>query len=547
MLAIGVFLSGFLNILYAFFPQRRWIFVIERFVPLEIENASRTLTIITGFFLIALAGGLWQRKWRAWLFSVVVLTASLVFRFTRGVSAQEVFVIVPLVLLLIFRLQFKVRSAQLQFFQKIMIAIVLLGGIFLYSVAGFFLLQGQFFQRVNWSTISQDYEYSAFGIGRDSLVPRTRRARWFEDSISTVSFVVLLSIFAGLFAPSLFSPDITEEDLRRVRRYAIQYGTQSISYFALMEDKKYFFSKNRLSVIAYIVQNGTAVVLGIPLGPPEEREQCVQEFIASVQSHGLKILWYFLDKNDVAPLQTIGMKSLQIGEEALVNVQTFSLEGSSMKNLRNAVTHIEKEQMTFLWFTMDNLPWNIQVGIDGLHQQWLDHRKTVSLTFSMDFYPFPDEKHGVVGVAFSKHGLLLGACSFFPYNKHKALSLDIMIKDRHAPNGTLETLLVKSFQQFRERGVEEVSLGLAALTHLEQLDYLGRTQQETLPEKAMRLLKERFKHFYDYQSLASFKNKFQPRWEPRYLAYTNNHEFIQEVSALIQAHTQTTILAMLKR
>lgn len=532
-IAILVFLSGCLNILYAFFPQRHWLIATERLLPLEIQFASRTLVIITGFFLIALSHGLWKRKFRAWLITCILLLAAAAFHMIRGLTHQDFFTLVlPLVLLLIFRLQFSIRSATEQLIVRIIQACILLLGLFLYAVFGFFLLQGHFQTPVTWQTIASDYQFSVFGIGQDTLIPKTARARWFEDSISAVGIAVLGWIVMTIFGPALFPDKASEEEVKRVRRLVIKYGAQSISYFALQNDKTYFFSQSLLCCIPYAIHNGVAVALGKPLGPKEEHLACIKEFISSMRQHGFPIMWYSLDKSDVRILSHLGMKSLRIGDEAIISIPTFSLDGSVMKPIRNAVSHVQKEHVRWNWHQMDTVPWETLEQLDQLHNAWIGTRNTVPLGFSTNYYPLPDEKRAWVLISYSSHGEPLAALTFFPYHAGKSMALDLMIRADQIPNGLMESMIVESVRYFHTLGVQQLNLGLAALHDLE-------TQTQTkLSLKAMHILSIQFRQFYNYQSLTSFKQKFHPSWEPKYLAHQGDTTFVQAVIALVQAHTQ---------
>lgn len=178
---------------------------------------------------------------------------------------------------------------------------------------------------------------------------------------------------------------------------------------------------------------------------------------------------------------------------------------------------------------MDELPYGVLVDFDNLHEEWLSSKKGKSLAFSLNFYPPPVEEQAWILTAYSPSHKLLVAHTFFPYDSGRGMALDIMIKDKKAPNGISEASIAEAVRRFKEEKIEKVSLGTAPLASVEEED-------KGLIEKGRGLVFNRFNALYNYKFLFDFKNQFKPQWEHRYLAYEKNSDISKIVIALVAVH-----------
>jgi len=503
-IAIFVFTSGLLNVVSAIgLGSRLRIRLLEYILPWSVLSASRSLTLIAGVFLIFLAGGLWQRKKRAMRLSLGLLSFSLVLHLLKGLDFEEALVLlIPINLLFVFNDEFMVESSGLKFFEAMRNSLVVLVLLFVYAFFGFYLFQGQFRQPVTTTVIVADYEYSVFGVGSDALIPRTRGAEWFGESVTFVGAAALIFIFANLFAPALRLGEVSKEDRDWVRELISRYGENSVDYFALMSDKSYFFSPSRKSVIAYKVATGVVVALSGPIGVSEDKMSCLSEFVVQMKRRGLSILFYNLTEEGRRLAAEAGLKTIKIGEQAVIKTGDFVLSESAFSEIRHAVTRVEREGVIFKVSSFAQASLAMATDLANLHQEWLSTKKIPPITFSSDYFPLPVESEAFLVMAYNKEGKLLAALSFLPYKAGKGLVLDLMLRSADAFNGLMEGVIAYSVEYFKNMGKTEVSLSMAPLANVGY-------------EKIFR----HFSSLYRYQPLLAFKKKFNPDWEPAYLAY----------------------------
>jgi phosphatidylglycerol lysyltransferase len=94
----------------------------------------------------------------------------------------------------------------------------------------------------------------------------------------------------------------------------------------------------------------------------------------------------------------------------------------------------------------------------------------------------------------------------------RELSLDLMRHVGSAPNGIMEFLFLELMLWGKEQKYERFTLGMVPLFGLE------RRRLAPLWSQAGAFLFRYGEHFYNFQGLLRFKAKFEPIWEPRYLA-----------------------------
>lgn len=497
---------------------------------MNIAFASRTLTLLLGIFLILLAKGLFNKKKIAWYLSTMGISISLFTHILKGLDYEEVLVlIIPLVFLIVYRKEFTVKFGRSTLLFRFKRSILILTLLFIYAFFGFFALQGQFNNSVTLDSVRKDYSYSIFGVGKDTLKPLTKMSRWFEDSISIVGFVAVISAIASLFSPLIEKDDPTENEKRIARKLVLESGKNASDYLTLMDDKKYYWSEDHKTFIAYKIRNGVAVTLGDPIGEEEEIGKCVDDFINLMNMNGLGFVFSAIGEERKRLYQKKKLKIIKIGEEAVIKTKDFDLTNSDMKDVRNAVNKIKRENVVFTWFNLKDIPWNVVLDVEKIHKTWIESRRGPTLTFAVDYFPLPPEENAYLAVSYLPDGTMTSAFSFYPYNGGLAMGLELMLRSADAPNGIAESTIVEAVSFFNNLGVKEISLGMAPLSNIEMVE------KSTVSDKAAKLIFDRFNQFYGYKSLFMFKKKFNSVWEHKYIAIKSFQELPKIILALVEA------------
>src|ERR1019366_8703089 len=155
----------------------------------------------------------------------------------------------------------------------------------------------------------------------------------------------LTTIYLALRAPEP-RPELTDADEASMRTL-LERSPDSLGYFNLRRDKSVVWSESGKAVIAYRVVSGVMLASGDPLGDPEAWPGAIRSFLAEAQLHAwTPAVIGCSERAGVIWCRETGFSALELGDEAVVDVAAFSLEGRPMRNVRQMVKRIERAGYT---------------------------------------------------------------------------------------------------------------------------------------------------------------------------------------------------------
>src|SRR4051794_14747013 len=132
-----------------------------------------------------------------------------------------------------------------------------------------------------------------------------------------------------------------EDEHRRAAALVAEHGEDSIAPFALRADKAFHFAHG--GAVAYRVLRETAVVSGDPVGPPGSAPAIMASFVAFAYRNGWDVVVVSAAQRHLPDYTRLGMRTLQIGLEAVVDPRAFTLAGGDAKTVRKAVHRVERQ------------------------------------------------------------------------------------------------------------------------------------------------------------------------------------------------------------
>jgi phosphatidylglycerol lysyltransferase len=437
------------------------------------------------------------------------------------------------ILLLVLYRYFQARSDHPSLKRGYIILVMGLGIVVFYTLTGFVVHFEQFASLVD--------RFGIHGVILPLLpnthlyVPRATQVFLFERALPMLCISAVLYGMISILRPvaKMILPNEVE---RRIVAFNTRiYGKNSISYFALSEEKSYFFSASRKVVIAYVLEGNVAVVAGDPIGPESELAGAIHEFKAFCSLQDWTIVFWQV-RNDLIDLyHSFGLHLLKIGEDAVIHTQTFTLKGGAMANVRSSAKRAEKEGLRVVFYRGQVQDVEQLEQMERISQKWVAQKGGSEMGFSMgQFNSIGDPEH-ITALAIDNQNLVHAFVTFIPIYGRKGWGLDLMRRAERCAPGTMELLLTRSIEYMKSCGAEMVSLGLAPLSN-------ANNEDASLLDSSIDVLTHRFGNLKDSQSLFNFKKKFQPTWESRYLVYSHTLTLPKVGWALYKAHQQDATL-----
>lgn len=537
-----VAVMGVINLLSAVTPSLpsrvAWL---QDLFPLEIRHSAHLFTALSGFWLLILAFGLLRRKRVAWLLTMGFLSISIVFNLIKGFDLEESLFAAGLLVLLGFtRNLYTARSDVPSMAQGARALLASALFTLAYGTTGFFLLDQAY--RIRYDLPGAALQTLLMFVAQDNavIVPSTPFASFFADSIYLVGGITLLYALWMLLRPMLVRGEPASEAQRLKAKAIVEvYGQSSLAAMTLLKDKATFFSSTGNSFLAYVPKGRGAVVLGDPIGPREEAAELIRHFQEFCRLNDWTPGFYQTQPDLLDLYGKLGFRALKIGEEAVVDLTTFTTSGKSAQDLRSARNKLTKlgHQIAF---HQPPLSQSLLEELRAVSDDWLDTMKGSEKRFSVGWF---DEAYVLttpVAVIRTPEGTVSAFANLVSIPAAKGITVDLMRHRAEMLHGTMDFLFLSLFRHANEQGFERFFLGLSALSGV------GEEATSARMEKVVHYLYEHLNQFYNFKGLHAYKDKFHPKWEPRYLVVPGYGALMDVVVALIRADSGDRLIDYFK-
>jgi phosphatidylglycerol lysyltransferase len=495
VLAAASFIAGVILLFSGALPAAKGrITWLAELLPLPAMELSHFLGSLAGAGLLILARGLQRRVDAAYHLTVALLGLGIVFSLTKGLDYEEAVILAVMLLIFLpchgeFYRKASVISERLTPTWIILITAALISSVWL----GIFS--------------HKHVEYSSqlwwrFAVNADA--PRFMRAS------TGAAVIVLLYGVVRLLSPRAAKLLPGEPETMPAVEDIVRHSPKTYAYLALLGDKSFLLSESRNCFIMYGVEGRSWIAVGDPVGSKEEWESLLWRYRELCDIHDGWPVFYQIERGNLDLYLDLGMTFLKLGEEGRVYLKDFSLDGSSRKGLRHACNKVEREDCSFSVIACE------RVGdvIDQLKQisdAWLEEKNTREKGFSLGFFESAYIKKTQVAVV-HKEGSIVAFANIWAGAENEELSIDLMRHLPSAPGGIMDYLFVELMLWGKQQGYNWFNLGMAPMSGLED-----RTLAP-LWHKVGTFVFRHGEHFYNFQGLRQYKEKFDPLWEPRYLA-----------------------------
>jgi len=463
-------------------------------LPLGVIEASHFLGSVAGVGLLVLAWALWHRLDAAYGLTVALLGVGIGASLLKGGDWEEATVLAIVLV--------AVLPARRYFYRKAALAAEPLETgwlLAILAVVGGFVWLGLFAHK---HAEYRNELWWRFALHADA--PRFLRA-----SVGVVGLLVvtgLIRLFRGAPA-SVPLPDKAE--LERAAALVAELPDVSAS-LALVGDKALVFSTSGRGLLMYGVEGRSWVALGDPVGPQADQVELVWRFRELADRQGGWTIFYEVGVGCLPLYIDLGLTLLKLGEEARVPLADFSLEGANRRALRRSQRQMEREGVGFEVVPAEHVP-PLLPALRAISDAWLVEKHTREKGFSLGFFDEAYIARFPVALA-RRGGEIVAFANVWASRPKVKLSMDLMRYRPEAPPGVMQYLCTELMLWGKTEGYQYFGLGMAPFSGME------RRTLAPLWSRAGALMYRYGEHFYNFQGLREFKEKFDPTWEPRYLA-----------------------------
>lgn len=508
-----LYFSGIMMVLLATIPEAfqefRWL---EFLNPFRYHIIVQFPSIVLGFSLIIMGRGVAERVRRAYWPTILLIALALGYSILFDFSMISILYLFVLLLIIIFSKPELYRKQLVYSWEaKTKDGLVFGTLVILYVIIGVYNLPKITHHR---------YHLPEFFLFPSEQI-------WLTGFVAI--FIVVLFI---LFFISYLSGEkqiVGEKlDQKRVQHILNTYGGNSDSELVFLGDKTVFLyndGKEDTVFLQFSTHNNKCVVMGDPSGKKADFAYAIEAFISAADLLNYQPVFYEAHEETVMILHEFGYDFIKMGEEGLVDLSTFTTSGKKMKGTRASVNKIVKDGYTFEVLKPPFSDAQLTI-FKEISDSWLQGKKEKG--FSLGFFSEDYLQRTEIAVVKNQQEEVVAFANIIPTYTDTIGTIDLM---RHhldkAPSGSMDFLFLNLFDYLKAHGIRYFNLGMAPLSNV------GQSRKSFIQERIASLVYEFGSHFYSFQGLRDYKEKYAAIWNPRYTLYSRDSWIAYVVIALL--------------
>lgn len=518
VVATFVAIGGLLNLIHGVLPGRN-MGMLHSFTPDAVGPLAKASGVFAAVAMLLASRGLARRRHRAWQVATGVAALSTTVHILHGFNPGTLASAVVLVLLIARRHDFDGpgdAESRLLVARRALTMIVAIG---LYASFALWLNRAAADQPLTLRFVLRETLDGLLAInlrGSPHLVGAF--GDWFPLSLLLLGIASTLWLVAGWIAPWRHRV-VQEEHERAVARALVHaWGVDTLAPFVLRSDKSYFFTADEAAFLAYRVVSGVAIVSGDPIGPRDRLDELIGSFVAHAHERDWRVAILGASEGCLPLYAAHRLHALYHGDEAIVDTESFSLEGRPIRKVRQSVHRLVQAAYDARVLRPSALTDELRHELEAVARDWRGEAPERGFVMALDALFSLGDEDALFVIGFAPDGRAAGFLHF-AVSCGAALSLSSMPRLRTTPNGFNEWLISEAIEWSRDNGFERVSLNFAPFAALlaPEADLTGL---QDLQRRALLTLKGHFQ----LDNLLAFNRKFFPRWERRFVVYERRRD-----------------------
>ncbi|MGZ6615031.1 MAG: bifunctional lysylphosphatidylglycerol flippase/synthetase MprF [Solirubrobacteraceae bacterium] len=513
--ALGCAVVGLINIASALTPDIRWRgHLLLSFEPVETIRLFHAMALPFGTALLLVSPYLLKRRQRAMQAAIALMLALGLFDLLKGLDFEETVITwTAAAVLYAGRRAFPVRHDAITLRSAVWrVPLLSAGALVLAAVAAWVSTGHPSFTAVARET-GDLLAWRRGPLAFEAHTALHHQFAWIPLGVHMLEIATLLTVAYVIFRPIAAPRRLPDHAARqRARSLVREHGSDTLSFFKLRADKHYFFADDQRAFVGYRIENGVLLLSGDPVGPDDAIRPLLAQLAMFASRRGLK-LGAVGASGSICPLyERMGLHTLYLGDEAIVDLTKFSLQGRPIRKVRQSVTRLQKAGYEAELHELADLDPGTIAEIERIIEVGRQGAPERGFSMAMDSINGQAGRDTMVVIARDERAVIRGVLHFVPCYGRDAVSLSFMRRDPATPNGLTEFLVARAAELLRDRGLAEMSLNFAAFAKWmhSPSGWLERTLGRIIALG---------NPFFQIESLYRFNAKFFPRWEPRYLVY----------------------------
>ena len=516
-LVVGV--GALLNLLHAVLPGKN-MGLVHDFTPDAVGPFAHALGVVASVALLVAARGLVRRRHRAWQVAVGVAALSATLHVLHGINDGTLASVVILTLLLARRHDFDgpgdvaTRRAALQ---RLGLSLTVISA---YAFAVLWIHRIDADQPLTFRFALSETAGGLVGLhvgGSPHL--NGHFGDWFPLSLFLLGIAMTLWVVAAWTSPWRHRVLQGHRERELASALVRTWGIDTLAPFVLRADKSYFFGPDDSAFLAYRVVGGVAIVSGDPIGPPEAFDALLALFVTHAHERDWRVAILGASERWLPLYARNGLHSLYHGDEAVVDVASFSLEGRAIRKVRQSGHRLESAGYTARVLRPSELGDGVRAELEDVARAWRGSEPERGFVMALDRLFRLGDSDALFVVGFDSEDRVTGFLHFAVSAAGRALSLSSMPRLRNSPNGFNEWLICETIGWARAHGYERVSLNFAPFAAL----LAPEAELSSLQDVQRRALLALKGHF-QLDNLLLFNRKFGPNWERRFVVYERRRD-----------------------
>lgn len=466
---------------------------LETILPLAMIEGGALVSSILGAFLVILSMALFRRSRQAYWILFCLLAVGVL---TAGFKTQDLDRVLLISLFLVILVPYRVEFNRTAHIAQGLFSVQWVG-----MVLATFAALGLTWLLVHENSAASDWSWwqifdnpAALTAGRAGI------------AAAVVLSLALLASALKTGRIRMVEPDPTA--LGEAQAIIERYGSGG-DMLALTGDKMLMFDASSDAVLSYAVKGASWIALGAPVGGALSRRDLAWAFHDAARAAGARPVFYEAPLAFAETSAELGLTLHKMGEEAVVPLDGFTLDGSSRKKLRTTFNRALRDGLSLDMLVPPHSATDI-ARLKAISDEWLSGHAAREKRFSVG--RFDPGWLGRCRIAVVRHeGEIVAFINLMEAEASGSVAVDLMRQVTDSPANTMEFLFTSLMLRLKEDGFHELSLGMVPFAGV------GGARRSDLWSHFGALIYLHGDKFYNFDGLRRFKAKFDPEWRPRYL------------------------------